>query len=115
MWVSSSFSPSVGLYVGEVLLKLSSLNFCLQFTPLTAVTEAAEKQKPIPKVIKSLTELRQGGKDSLALKIIREVSGLSGDVANWQAILLALANLVRSQSGQDVVTEGNNIFWIADT
>ena len=78
----------------------------MQYTPLTAVTETAAKQKPVPKVIKSLAELRQEGNDSLALKIIREVSGLSGDVANWPAIILALSNLVRSQSGQDAVTEG---------
>ena len=88
------------------LLKLSILFFVLQYTPLTAVTETAAKQKPVPKVIKSLAELRQEGNDSLALKIIREVSGLSGDVANWPAIILALSNLVRSQSGQDAVTEG---------
>ena len=80
--------------------------FVLQYTPLTAITETATKQKPVLKVIKSLAELRQGGNDSLALKIIREVSGLSGDVAYCPAIILALANLVRSQSGQDAVTEG---------
>ena len=78
----------------------------LQYTPLTAVTEAAEKEKPVPKVIKSLAELRQGGKDALALKVIKEVSELSGDVANRQAIVLALSNLVRSQSGQDTLTQG---------
>jgi hypothetical protein len=42
----------------------------------------------------------------LALEIIKEVAGLSGDVAYEQAIALALSNLVRSQSGQDAVTKG---------
>lgn len=64
-------------------------------------TEGTNNVPPTTPVINSLNKLREEGRDNAALKHIKDVNETIGDLADRQAIMLSLANLVRSQSSQE--------------
>ena len=62
--------------------------------------ERDDDGRSAPKSVQSLLKIRRAGQDRFAVNLIKEVDQRFGDLADRQAVILALANLVRSLPDQ---------------